>query len=115
MKKPFTVAASLEGVSPHKDGTMGLRFNTQELGVGDKVELLERFNQFGWLLFSPNEIAEDDIPSDEAVKEGKSPAQRLRGVMYVYWKEKEIDEPFIVWYGRQIEKVIDSFKERLDG
>jgi hypothetical protein len=106
--------AILTSYTPKVDGSMKLSFATQELTDLQKMDVLTYYQKFGWLLFKENEMMDEDVPEDDAVREGKTPQQRLRSVLYIYWKEKEIKESFNGWYERQIEKYIDSVKDKLD-
>lgn len=49
--------------------------------------------------------------------DGKTPSERLRGVLFVYWKqiasEKDPQLDFDTFYRRTLEKVIDQFKQKL--
>lgn len=55
------------------------------------------------------------LPKDFEVKiqKAKSPSQRLRYVLYVYWEQKEIKEDFQDFYEAAIERVIDKVKAKL--
>ena len=98
--------------------SVSIVFETQEaLDPNDLAQLLSSKGATGWLLFKPTEqaIDEKEIP-DEPVKEKetKSQTQRLRNTMFVYWK-KVLNEQgdFEVWRTNYMEKLIDSFKEKL--
>lgn len=60
-----------------------------------------------------------DEPSEEKMDiqtdlETKTPSQRLRGVIYVYYSQKGIKEDFDTFYRNQMEKIIDKIKSYLD-
>lgn len=115
MPKTLLTPAILSSYRPKKDGSMTLTFATQEMTQEQKVDAITHYQQFGWLGFVDSEDATDlEIPDQDPVREGKTPQQRLRGIMYVYWKEREITEPFNGWYERQIEIYINDIKEKLD-
>lgn len=46
--------------------------------------------------------------------ESKSPSQRLRSVLFVYYKQLNAKESFEDFYARQIELVIEKVKTKLD-
>ena len=111
----FSVPAQFTGASHKVDGSMSVRFSTSELCAKDKLQLIEHLNLAGWLQFSEDAIK--DIPKeDSGYEEGKSPSERLRAVIYVYWKEKISDkEPiFDTFYKKAMEKIIDTYKAKLD-
>lgn len=115
MAKPkvFQVPAILDGISPRKDGGMGLRFVTNEIDAKDKVKLMDFYATFGWLQFSDNQL--NSVPDEAAYREpgGKSPAQRLRNTLFVLWREKYADSAFDPWYEQQMERIINKIKEQL--
>lgn len=44
---------------------------------------------------------------------GKTPAQRLRGVLYHVWQQNAEDMTFNDFYTRTMEKIINHYKEKL--
>lgn len=112
--KVFQIPAILEGVNPLKDGGFSLRFHTNELtDKRQQTKLLSFFNTFGWLQFSDKSIG--FVPSKAAVRDAgeRSPQQRLRAVMYVYWQHFGGEEDFEVWYTKRMEQTINKYKEQL--
>jgi hypothetical protein len=111
------VPVQVSDLKPYKDRSWKVSFSTRELN-GDEVKVLvDSFQGEGWLVFSPNELTEKDIPSEEADSgmEGKTLAQRLRSVLYVFWAEAGKKGNFSEFYERFMEKQIESIKEKLDG
>jgi len=97
--------------------TVRISFETQEaLDTEHLAQLLQHKGKTGWLVFSPSEqqVRLDDIP-DEPVNEPnvKTPSQRLRSVLWVYYKSLERQEPFDTFYTNYVERVIDAIKEKL--
>lgn len=117
MKTGVTLQAILGNVSTRKDGSLKMSFESQELNAKDGAALLDMRNKIGWLLFSAEQITEEDVPEEkiEADFDGeKTPSQRLRSVMFVYWKQKGKKESFNDFYRSQMEKWIDQIKECLE-
>lgn len=111
----ITVPAILTRISYSKDGGLSLGFATQELTAEDKVTLSDLYQQFGWLGFSPNQISTNDIPTEEAEDKQKTPSKRLRAVLYVLSKQRNIKpENFEVFYREKMEQLIDYIKTKLD-
>lgn len=106
-------AASLEGVSTLKDGSLSVRFHTQEISNEDKVIFMNHVQGFGWLLFDTHETL--DVPKESPHREAgeKTPSQRLRSTLYVLWQQKYSDIPFDAWYTQQMEKIINRIKEEI--
>jgi hypothetical protein len=117
MGRKFTISAILDGVTPRKDGSLTLRFVTQEVSKDDMVIAMEYYQSMGHLLFAENEINVSDIPKGNAYLDGgKSPSQRLRDRLYVYYKEKNIGTPeeFDKWRDRQFEKIGQQYLDKLE-
>lgn len=115
--KTFTVAAILDGITPRKDGSLTLRFVTQEVSKDDIVNAMSFYQSMGHLLFNENEINLAEIPQGNAYLDGgKSPSQRLRDRLYVYYKQKNIGEPedFDKWRDRQYEKIGQQYLDKLE-
>lgn len=100
------------GFSSKSDGSASLRFATQELQADDFANFQSNHNAFGWLLFKEN-IGEDDIPDENAEEEGITPSERLRRRMFVYFKEKKVAGDFDLWRKQQLEKIGESYLEKL--
>ena len=79
------IAASMEAMSPKKDGSVSLRFNTYIATDEQKHLLLKLYAKSGVLMFKDAEIAPEeeqmikDIDADLVPR--KSLSQRLRGAM----------------------------------
>lgn len=111
----FQVEAILEGVAPLKDGGVSLRFHTNEITKPQKVELMDYYQSFGWLLFKANEHQESEVPKELAKRDNRqSPSQRLRAVLFVYWKQLKGEGDFEAFYNQYIERFIDKIKENLN-
>ena len=103
----------LTGFSSKSDGSASLRFNTQELTAEDFGELKRDLNAFGALVFRPNEVKIDDIPTEDVEDKQKTPSKRLRAVLFVLWKQKGSGD-FETFYKEKVEQLIGMIKEKLD-
>jgi len=117
MTKPrvFQVPATLSGVTTLSDGGLTVRFKTQEIIGKDALVLMNFVNQYGWLQFSNTALQE--VPAEKLSKaaDGQSRAQKLRAVLYVYYKQSgRTDLTFDEFYIRQMEKIIAQVKEKLE-
>lgn len=102
------------GFRSKSDGSASLTFSTQELTAEDFSALKTHHNAFGWLVFNEGDISLKDIPSEVIAEEGISASERLRRVMFVFWKQKVNEGDFDLWRKQRIEKIIDQYKEKLD-
>jgi len=111
----FQAPAILTRISHLKDGGLSLGFSTNELSDQDKLIASQFFQKFGWVLFSESALMEKDIPKNPPTDENKSPAQRLRAVLFVLWEQKAEPKPdFETFYRLNVEKAIDRVKRLLD-
>lgn len=115
MKDKFVVPAVFAGINRKVDRSLSLRFVTsREVSAEDFVLIDSYFQREGWLVFAENQIQEEDIPTQLAEVEAKTPAQRLRSVMFVYWKQLGEEGDFEDFYRKNIEKIIEQIKSKLD-
>lgn len=113
---PFQTSATIESISTRKDRTIKVIVGTQELEPSDSAELMALHNKLGWFMFAENAFTIEDIPKENApeFKEDKSPSQRLRNTLYVYWdKCTDKKTTFNNFYDQFIEKKIREIKELL--
>lgn len=116
-KDIIQLQVSLDGFNPHKDGSVGLRFITQELTGAEKLKILNCLGEFGWLLFKADEKSFDmvDVPKENSgMEEGKKPSERLRAVLYIKWSQGNKEDEFPIYYRRSMEKIINQLKETLE-
>lgn len=112
----FQCASSIENITTRKDGTLKLTVGTQELTSEQMAEVMKLHNKLGWFLFSENDIDKSDIPKENAPEFSgdKSPSQRLRSILYVYW-DKCTDKTltFNQYYDKFVQKKINEIKDKL--
>lgn len=114
MSNKFSVAATLEGVRALKEGGLSLSFHSQELSKEEMVSVMQFYQSFGYLLFSPEQLGEEDIPKEKlSADEEKSPSKRLRSTLFVLWKQKGEEGDFEAFYRRSMEKFIEAIKTQL--
>lgn len=67
------------------------------------------------VLIEPESGSSGVLKIKEKVSDGKTPSQRLRGVLFLRWEQlgKPLDD-FDVWYRLKMEKIISKEKELLD-
>lgn len=110
--------AIFAGIQSKVDRSYKLTFATRELPGDDAAVLLKMANNECWLLIAPDDSLESvDVPKakPDAGTNQKSPGQRLRAVIYVYWKQLGSPGDFESWYAGRLERIIDQFKDKLDG
>ena len=110
-----SVPAQVVDLKPRADKSWKISFETRELAGEDVKILADNFQGEGWLLFKPNGlIVPEEIPLDQADSGAKSPSQKLRSVMYVYWKQTNGKGDFDSFYRVQYDRLIELYKEKID-
>lgn len=119
MKKLFQVPAVVSGIKTLRgDKTIRLQIDTAlELQPEEVALLWSLYEKQGHFLFKEAEIKEEDTLSvpDTApeFKNDKTPSQRLRNVIYVFWEQNGATGSFDDFYKKQINKLIDKIKGEL--
>jgi hypothetical protein len=114
------IPAQLESYRSLKDRTLKITFETNELNGQDLLGVAENLNRFGFLAFKTDPFREDEKQAIEAAEvgygdKGKTPSQRLRGVLYVlYQKDNEGFDTFTRFYDHHMEKLLKHYKDKLD-
>jgi hypothetical protein len=108
--------AQLLKISSRADRTYKLEFNTRELSGHEAATLLGELMNEGWLLWSPNELSESDIPKEQAdpLLETKSVSQRVRGSLFLLWKQQGERGDFDTFYKTRMERFNDQIKQNFN-
>lgn len=117
MTKPFQVEAHMLMPTFRKDRCGTVKFTSaRELTKDERELLLEAGvnDQLGWVMWAPNQFQTGDLPSEPATDDNKTPAKRLRDVLFVLWKQEGSRGDFEVFYRERMEKLIDFIKAKLD-
>jgi len=111
--------AIIDGVTKKKDSTLSVKLGTQELSPEDTAKIFEFGNKMIWVAFCENELTEQDLDIPEVAvefKKDKSPSERLRAVLYVYWEKNQskLGKSWENWYRDYMDRIISNIKEKLD-
>lgn len=114
MKEYISIPAQPVDFKPRADRSWKLVFETRELSGSDVSLLADHFQNEGWLLYKPNEhIKPSEIPQSDADSGTKSQSQRLRDVIFIYWKSLGSKGDFESFYRTSLEKLIEYMKTKL--
>lgn len=100
-----------------KDGSVNLTFTSAtEISDEEVIYLLNagRKDDMGWILWSPNKHQDSDLPNEPATDDNKTPAKRLRSVLYILWQQQGSRGNFEAFYQEKMEKIIEFTKNKLD-
>jgi len=115
----ITLSAQLEGMSSRADRSWKLIFGTQELTPEEIGRLGKAQQNICFLAINPDPFTSEQKEAIENTKAdlvdtGKSPSERLRGVLFVNWKTNaEGYDLFHDYYITKYEKLINHFKSKL--
>ena len=117
--KTFQLPAGLEGYRSLKDRTLKLTFETGEMSPEQMANIHFSLNKIGWLAFSPDPFATHELDEIDKMRvefddTSKTPAQRLRGVLYRNWEiSPEGYKVFNDFYNAKYEIMIKHWKKPL--
>jgi len=111
--------AGIEKIETRADRTMKLIMGTPEMSAEQIAKLYQFFQRESYCLLSyskPNkeqvEVVKDNAPEGDI--KGKTPSQRLRNVIFVYWQQQASKQSFDDFYERAMEKLINTVKDKLE-
>ena len=112
--------AQLEGIRTRKDRTLHIGFGTQELDPSKAGAVMALSQQLCYLAIKPDAFnaAEADLIDNlkaDIELTAKTPAQRLRGVLFRLWEQQGVSEDFPIFYEREMHRITEHYKTKLDG
>lgn len=111
----------MESYRSLKDKTLKVTFETNELNPQDMLNIIENTGEFGYLAFKREPFKREEKEMIEGLEtgyedKGKTPSQRLRGILFVlYQKNNDGFDTFTRYYEHQMEKLCSHFKNKIDG
>lgn len=113
MSKAIATDVILTSARTRVDGSLGLSFSTPELSAADKTAFFELLNRELKVLLQPKDEEPAGIHEVKTEFESKTPGQRLRGVLYVWWEHVQKPGEFQDWYRKKMEVLIQYVKDQL--
>lgn len=117
----FQTNAYVKKVTTLADKGLKIELETQELDSQSKATLFDLHDKYAWVAFKEFESGdlkenELDIPETPTEFKGdKTPSQRLRAVIFIYWEQNaKGKEDFDTFYKRQMNKLIEKIKAELE-
>lgn len=109
-------SAQIDSAKANNDRTLSLKVDTQELSAEDTAHIFSFFQKQIWIALSETTISKQQLNIPEVMEEmdKKSPSQRLRDRMFVYFKEKKVEGNFDDWYKKSLEKIGENYLEKLN-
>lgn len=121
MIQGVTIAVEIGSIKTLKDGSVSLTVHTPEVNANQAAELFGLRNKVAFCYLSPREVSANEkaiLDSLDVELKGKTPGQRLRNVLYVYWQQNHeadqlIPKVFEDFYKQRMESIIESIKQEL--
>lgn len=110
------IPAILTRYASTADKGLRLTFETNELDNEDSAQLISLKGEFGYLVFVQRDQKPEDItiPEYAQSKGEKSPATRLRSVLFRVWEKSDRTLTSELFYASKMEEIIQHFKKSLD-
>lgn len=114
------IPGAIENLTSRKDRSWKITVGTQELTPEQVQQLTKLIQEFCYIAFKhePFTTKEEGIIKtlqSELDFTGKSPAQRLRAILYLNWKhDTEGFKDANMHYVHHMEKIINHYKNKLD-
>lgn len=116
--------AEVGTVTSRVDGAVAFRIITPELTLDQRATILGLHGKNVRVMLEPIDVPVEALVEVESEAEPKSKCQRLRSVLYVWWKQRvHSSKPltselssmtFQQWYDMKMESIIDKCKDALD-
>lgn len=117
----LVLPVSVETIATRHDGSVKIVMGTYELNTQSAVKLFDLRKSEALMYLSSDNISQEELDALDGFKldsektDGKTPSQRLRAVLYVYWKQhKQKDIEFDIFYLKYMNRTIDRIKDKLD-
>jgi len=113
MKKSIGCNIIITSLRSKVDKSLGVSFVTPELSSIEKVAMMDLQGINTNAIFTPL-----DEPTNGKIKitkdiTTKTQAERIRAVLFVWWKQLGVEVPFDEFYRQETEKYIDEIKLKL--
>lgn len=112
--KSIQTQAVITGIRSKVDRSLGLTLSTPELEINEKALFMELQGLNVELTITPTEEANPETEKINKEMNTKTASQRMRAVLFVYWKQLGEKETFEEFYRNYMEKLIDFVKGKLD-
>ena len=113
MPKALTCPVILTSASTRADNSLGLRFATCELSPADMTAFFEIRNLNLKMLLQPVDSEPEALHEVKGDLNEKTPSERLRAVLFVFWKQQGEQGEFHDFYRIHMEKLINFVKAKL--
>lgn len=111
--KAIVTQAIINSFSTAADKSLRFRGSTPELTDVEAVALMGMRGLNVRLLIEPMDYESDGKMEVKSKLDNKTPSDRQRAVLFVWWKQEGEPGTFQDWYRTKMEQVIDGLKNNL--
>jgi len=107
----------IDKIETLKDNSIKIVLETQEIEGKEALELFSLRNKYIYTFLKETPFEKDELDIKEPMKEfktDKTPSQRLRSVLYVYWNEKKPTSDFETFYKSKMSELTEYIKSKLN-
>lgn len=107
----------IDGITAKKGKTLSIKLGTQELTPEEMTKVFEHQGHQIWVAFAETAVTREDLDIPEVVSDmdKKTPSQRMRDRMAVYYKEThDTFEGFDEWYKKALDKIGQNYLDKLN-
>lgn len=108
--------ATISKLTTMSDNTLRIQLDCQEMEPEAMAELFSHSGTMGYFFYHPNffsQVETKELPPLRLEKGEKTPSERLRAVLYVFWEQKKIPGSFEDFYRHRMGLWIDQVKDKL--
>ncbi len=115
MKNTVQFSAGIEKIQTMSDRSLQIRLSTPELPIAQMSHLFQLRDSCMVAIAPIGEEIDKFDPATLDIPKEKSPAKRLRAVLYRVWeKDKQGYSSFEQYYPIKMNELINHFKDKLD-
>lgn len=111
--KAIVTEAIISSFATSADKSLRFRGSTPELSDAEAVALMGIRGLNVRLLIEPIDYATDGKCEVKSKIDGKTHSERLRAVLFVWWKQSGEEGVFLDWYRTKMEHLIEGVKNNL--
>lgn len=120
MSQNVIFEGTIEQVATRVDNSIKITLGSQELPPEAMLKVFEFKGVHAHILISGTKVHPkqesllDGVKTSTEPTKGKSPSQRYRSALYVYWEQQGSTGEFNDFYNERMEKLINNIKDKLE-
>ena len=112
--KAITCEVILSSIRTKADNSLGLSFSTPELAPDEVMAFIQIKNMNLKMLLQPMGEEVPEVKEIKNVLAKKTQSERVRGTLFVWWKQLGEPGEWETFYRHETEKILDQIKSHLN-